>query len=217
MILWLKHNWRQALISLFAVSVLVALRLQYDELRRATQFIDPLVEHSGKWAIRFLLFSLLMTPLNTYFGWRWAVTLRKTAGLWAFGFGVLHFLTYFVTYLLEDVDLVLFFTEIFIIPAVIGLIILSLMAATSNRWSMKRLGKNWKRLHRLVYIASLLVVLHSILAASTGKKGFLDPMFINELKIYLGVLIVLLALRLPPVRKLLLSLRRVPIRKAASY
>ena len=46
---------------------------------------------SGKWAIRFLLLCLLMTPLNTVLGWRGAIKLRKPAGLWAFGFAVAHF------------------------------------------------------------------------------------------------------------------------------
>ena len=49
---------------------------------------------SGKWAVRFLLISLSSTPLNTYFGWSSAIKLRKSAGLWAFGFACLHVFYY---------------------------------------------------------------------------------------------------------------------------
>jgi sulfoxide reductase heme-binding subunit YedZ len=58
---------------------------------------DSLLVSSGKWALRFLLLSLLMTPLNALFGWRNAVKLRKPAGLWAFEFGAIHFLANLAT------------------------------------------------------------------------------------------------------------------------
>ncbi len=63
---------------------------QADKLGDLTADFEPMVE-SGKWAVRLLLVSLLMTPLNTLFGWRSAIRLRKPAGIWAFGFGFIKF------------------------------------------------------------------------------------------------------------------------------
>ena len=90
---WLKSNWRWAALNLWAGSVLTLVLSQGSTDWNATDTFDPGLE-SGKWAIRFLLICLAMTPLNTYFGWRSVVSLRKPAGLWAFGFAVLHVLFY---------------------------------------------------------------------------------------------------------------------------
>jgi sulfoxide reductase heme-binding subunit YedZ len=155
----------------------------------------------GKWAIRFLLVCLAMTPLNRYFGWSSAIQLRKPAGLWAFGFAVLHVLTY-----MRDVQ----FTWLqwpmptYIVLGMLGLLILAALAVTSNRWAMRRLRKNWKRLHRLVYLAGNLVIFHAILATAVSKKiGARDPQAIHELRVYLALLVVLLVVRIPVVHRAL--------------
>jgi hypothetical protein len=69
---------------------------------------------------------------------------------------------------------------------------------------MRRLGKYWKRLHRLVYLASLAVASHGILAIGASKKMFMrDPQAVHELKITFVLLVVLLAVRIPAVRRVL--------------
>ena len=89
----------------------------------------------------------------------------------------------------------------------VGISILSALAATSNRWAMKRLGKNWKRLHRLVYLAGIAVVTHSMLAMTMSKKiSIRDPQAQSELKVYVAVLAVLLVVRIPLVRQLLMQI-----------
>ncbi len=164
---------------------------------------DPLLE-SGRWAVRFLLVCLAMTPLNTVFGWRRALRLRKPAGLWAFGFATLHFAFQllfrqqeWLRYPIPDYVAGL---------GVAGLIILSAMAATSNRWAMKRLGRNWKRLHRLVYAAGVIVLAHALLEMGNTKRtlivnpgGLLTGLEI-EIRLYIVLLGVLLALRIPAIR-----------------
>jgi hypothetical protein len=100
-----------------------------------------------------------------------------------------------------------------------GLGVFAALAATSNRWSMRRLGKNWKRLHRMVYSAGLAVAVHALFAAAFSKKmGLFDPEGVSELRVYLGALIVLLAVRVPRVRTLLKGLtspRSVPTLRPA--
>lgn len=84
-----------------------------------------------------------------------------------------------------------------------GLLILTALALTSNRWAMRRLKKSGKRLHRLVYLAGPTVLFHAMLAATASKKMMVrDPQAIHELKVALALLVVLLVVRLPVVRRL---------------
>lgn len=195
---WLTLNWRWAALNLLAGSVLTVVVSLGRTDWNVTDTFDPGLE-SGKWAVRFLLICLAITPLHTYFGLRSLISLRKPAGLWAFGFAVLHLLVY-----IKDAEWAWLTWPIqpFIALGLLGLLILTVLALTSNRWAMRRLIKNWKRLHRLVYLAGSAVVVHAILATDASKKIFVrDPQAIHELKVYLAVLVVLLVVRLPLVRR----------------
>ncbi|MCA9910459.1 MAG: ferric reductase-like transmembrane domain-containing protein, partial [Anaerolineae bacterium] len=149
-----KQFWLRAALHVAALGALIYVLMgaagpQWELTNRHDRVLE-----AGVWAVRFLLFSLAISPLNTYLGWRSAIPLRKLAGLWAFGFGVLHFALSlsesqpFGAYLLPPV-------ASFVIFGLIALVILAALAATSTRWAQRRLGKNWKRLHRLVYVAGL--------------------------------------------------------------
>jgi methionine sulfoxide reductase heme-binding subunit len=201
---WIKSNWRWSALNLFAVSVFVIVPTQGSTDWNRTDTFDTGLE-SGKWAIRFLLACLTMTPLNTYFGWSSAIKLRKSAGLWAFGFACLHVLLYIRE---AKLDWLTAFMPFYLALGLTGMVILSALAVTSNRWSMQRLGRNWKRLHRLVYFAGFAVVVHSLLALTMSKRLlFRDPQAEYELKIYMAVLCVLLVVRIPIVRQ---WLRQIP-------
>lgn len=202
---WFRANWRRAAFNLFAVSTLVLVLTQGSTDWYRTDTFDPGLE-SGKWAIRFLLACLTMTPLKTYFGWSSAVKLRKSAGLWAFGFASLHVLFY-----IRDAKLDWLSTSmpLHLALGLAGVIILTALTVTSNRWSMQQLGRNWKRLHRFVYLAGITVVTHSMLATTGSKKLLMrDPEAEHELKIYAVALCALLLLRIPIVRQ---SLKQIPI------
>jgi sulfoxide reductase heme-binding subunit YedZ len=195
---WLTSNWRWAALNLLAISILIFVVSQGSTDWNAADTFDPGLE-SGKWAVRFLLICLAITPLNTYFGWRRVVSLRKSAGLWAFGFAALHVLVY-----IKDAGWAWLTWPIqtYIALGLLGFLILMALALTSNRWAMRWLRKNWKRLHRLVYLAGSVGVIHAILATSASKKIFVhDPQAIHELTVYLAVLIVLLVVRIPPVHR----------------
>lgn len=177
---------------------------------------DSMLE-SGKWAIRLLLLCLAMTPLHTYLGWNGALKLRKSLGLWAFAFGSTHF----VLYAIETWEPYAIYRtgatpwhwlswpmHLYVALGLVALLILTTLALTSNRWSMRRLGKNWKRLHRLVYGAGIVILCHALLAAGMSKKMMVrDPHAVTEMWVYGGALAVLLLLRVPQVRTLL---KRVP-------
>ncbi len=202
---WVKKNWQWTALNLFALAVMASLLWQSIAVEEFNPNYDPMLVNSGKWAIRFLLLSLSMTPLNTLLGWRSAVKLRKPAGLWAFGFALTHFLLNVIG--LQENWLQAPIPDYMAALGVIGLGILTPMAATSTRWAMKRLGKWWKRLHRLVYAAGLIVISHALLESPNKRVAGYEPQVGIELGLYLAILIALLAARIPSVRSILANLR----------
>ncbi len=181
-------------LHLFAVGVALYTIVQGKTGYYAVDTFDPGLA-SGKWAVRFLLFSLSMTPLQTFIRWNQASRFRKPSGLWSFGFALLHIVYYFQE---AGFNWGALFQTGFLVQGLIGFLILAALAITSNRWAMRRLKKNWKRLHRLVYLAGGVVTIHALLAISMSKKMLIrDPQAVYELPIYLALLVLLLLARIP--------------------
>lgn len=202
-LIWLKSDWRGVALNFTAVMIAAYVLSQGNMDWSTVRGFDAMLA-SGKWAIRFLLFCLAMTPANTYFGWRSAVKLRKPAGLWAFGFAGLHLALYVREAKLTWLSVQM---PIHIALGLAGLLILSALAVTSNRTAMQWLGKTWKRLHRLVYCAGVAVTCHSLLAIAVSKKVHVyDPQAVRELGVYALAMSVLLMVRIPQVRGLLLHI-----------
>lgn len=123
---------------------------------------DVLSLETGRWTLRFLLLSLAITPLRQLTGQARLIPLRRTLGLYALFYASWHLLVYLL-FLLE-----LRWSEIgsdilerpYITVGFVSFLILVALGATSNRAMMRRLGRNWKRLHRWVYLAAILGFLH---------------------------------------------------------
>ena len=151
--------------------------------------IDFITDTLGDWALRLLLASLALTPLRIVTGMAWQMTLRRLLGLFAFFYVALHFsvwigLDHFFAWRQMGADIA---KRPYITVGVAALTVLLPLAATSTSGMIKRLGAvNWKRLHRLVYVAAALGVLHYIWLA---KKVLVAPW------IYAGVLALLLLIR----------------------
>ena len=169
--------------------------------------IQALEQRTGRHAITLLVLSLACTPLNSLFGWRELLKRRRALGLYAFLYATLHMLIFI------DLDYGLAWSLIvqtiiekpYIVVGVIAFLMLVPLAFTSFDIWKKRLGKNWKRLHQLVYLIAPLVVLHY----AWGKKGDffrLQGEIIRPL-IYALIVILLLIMRIPQVRKALAALR----------
>jgi len=143
----------------------------------------------GDTTLRLLLASLAMTPIRLLFGIGWQMTLRRLLGLFTFFYACLHFtvwiaIDHFFAWEQMIADIV---KRPYITVGVLALTLLVPLAATSTAGMVKRLGgKNWRRLHRLVYVIGLLGVLHYLWLA---KKGVNDPFY------YAGVLALLLGTR----------------------
>jgi methionine sulfoxide reductase heme-binding subunit len=156
--------------------------------------IQAVEQRTGQIALTWLVFSLSCTPLNTLAGFRQAIKVRRALGLYAFTYAVLHFLTFFawdyagnIFFIWMDVN-----NKLYILVGALALLILIPIAITSTRWMMQKLGKRWKQLHRLVYPVSGLVVVHYIWSV---KADIRLPL------LYGAILLILIGLRWPPVRR----------------
>jgi len=149
----------------------------------------------GDWALRFLLIALAVTPVRLITGNTTVVRFRRLLGLFAFFYVALHLSSYVAVDQFFDwaaiwKDIV---KRTYITLGMAGFVILLALAATSTKGMIKRLGgRNWNRLHKGVYVAGVLGVIHFIMM----RKGFqLEPL------IYAGILGILLLSRLLPARK----------------
>jgi methionine sulfoxide reductase heme-binding subunit len=216
---WLRTHigsrWQWITLNAAALGVFVYVLMQGDaELSGSTVGFDSMLA-TGEWGVRWLMVSLAMTPLHTFLHWRGALKLRKSAGLWAFAFGMAHLVIYArVTWEPYPVyrtgptpwAWLAWPMQPYMVLGLISLLILTALAITSNRWAMAALGKGWKRLHRLVYCAGVAILTHALLATTMSKRVMIrDPQAATELQIYLGILAVLLIVRVPQVRARLLK------------
>lgn len=159
-------------------------------LLRGTLGANPIAEalnELGLMALVFLIASLACTPAKALFGVTWPIRIRKTLGLWAFFYAVLHFLTYAV--LDQLVDLKAIVADItarpFILVGFSAFLLLVPLAITSTSGMLKRLGaKRWKLLHRLAYVAAVLGIVHFVLRV---KKDVREPALYGAL---LGALLL---------------------------
>lgn len=179
--------------------------------------IQAVTQRTGRYAITLLVLSLACTPINTLFGFRQALTVRRALGLYAFLYAAIHFFMFIGVDYRFDMTLLpsAILEKRFVLVGLAALLILAILAVTSFKWWMKRLGKNWKRLHQLIYLAGVLVVLHYAWAVK-GDLVSLQGDIIKPL-IYASIVILLLALRIPIVRKTTSRLRaRLAGRPAAA-
>ncbi len=165
--------------------------------------VDPIKEITsltGKTALILLVLSLSCTPLNTVLGYAPILRVRRALGLYAFFYAGLHFLTFVGLDYGLNLGLLggAIFEQRYVVVGFAAGVILLLLAITSTRGWQRRLKKSWKRLHRLVYLAAALVIVHFVWLS----KDWREPLR------YGVVLAVLLGLRLPWVRAALSRARR---------
>ena len=142
----------------------------------------------GLVALVFLVASLACTPLKLLFGWTWPIRIRRMLGLFAFFYAVAHFTVYLV------LDLELNWSTLgadiakrpYITIGFTALLLLIPLAATSTNGMMRRLGRRWTSLHRLVYVIAILGVWHFYWQV---KRDVREPL------IYAGILALLLLYR----------------------
>ena len=157
---------------------------------------NPILEithRTGKTAILLLILSLAVSPLRQLLKWNQINKLRRPLGLWAGFYALVHFSIYVVLdYGFQWKALLAnSLTNFFILFGFTTGLILLVLSITSLTYFLKKMGKNWKKLHRFVYAAGILAALHFILAV---KPGVLRPWP------YALAMALLLLYRLPPVQ-----------------
>ena len=174
--------------------------LTFNPIQAATQ-------RTGQAAIILLILSLACTPISTYLGWKDAVKLRRALGLYAFMYAAIHFVLFSVVDFGLQLDLIAreFVEKRYLWAGLPAFVILIALAATSFRRAMRRMGKNWKRLHRLIYLAAILVALHLAFVVK-GDFFSLSGDVWKPLAAAIAIGILLIA-RLPWLRRRWLSLR----------
>ena len=157
---------------------------------------NPIMEithRTGKTAILLLILSLAVSPLRQLLKWNQINKLRRPLGLWAGFYALVHFSIYVVLdYGFQWKALLAnSLTNFFVLFGFTTGLILLVLSITSLTYFLKKMGKNWKKLHRFVYAAGILAALHFILAV---KPGVLRPWP------YALAMALLLLYRLPPVQ-----------------
>ena len=125
--------------------------------------IDAVTDATGTWTLRFLVLTLLVTPLRRWTGWNPLIRLRRMLGLFAFFYGALHFLTYVWLDQFFAVDDILrdIVKRPFITVGFAAFTLMLPLAVTSTAGWIRRLGgRRWNLLHRLVYLSAILGVVH---------------------------------------------------------
>lgn len=156
--------------------------------------IQEITQRTGRTAIIWLVLSLACTPLNIIFGLRPFNQVRRPLGLYSAFYATLHFITFLILDYGLNLNLIwqTIIEKPYILLGVIGFLILTLLTFTSTKKSMQKLGKKWNQLHRLVYLAAIILLLHFFMALK----------FINALAIAIAIILaILLLIRIPIIRK----------------
>jgi len=193
----------------FIACLLPLAHLVWDAVQ-GTLGTDPVaqLEHrSGDWALRLLLATLAITPLRRISGWHKAIRFRRMLGLFAFFYVSVHLTIYLA------IDLGGFWSQLlgeiikrpYITVGFAAWLLLIPLALTSTQAMMRRLGRNWQRLHRLIYPIALLGVLHYFWLVKADHR---------EPAVYLAIWVVLMMLRFP--MKQMRARRQPPARMAVA-
>ena len=166
--------------------------------------IEALQQETGQWALRMLLITLAMSPLRQLINHIGPLLLRRMLGLFCFFYAFLHVCVYVL--LDRSLDLAAVLEDLlerpFITAGFAAFALLVILAITSNSASMKWLRKRWTSLHRWIYIATVLALLHLTWLAKVDR---------TEAAVYLGIAMLLFVWR---VARILKTPTRAPIKTA---
>jgi sulfoxide reductase heme-binding subunit YedZ len=192
--LWLKKNWLRVATHVGASIPFLLLMWDASVDNLTANPIQAITQRTGLTALIILVLSLAMTPLNTVFGLKQVIPLRRPLGLYTFWYASLHFLTFIALDYGLDPSLIVeaIGEKPYALVGFSAYIMLAPLALTSTKGWQKRLGKRWKLLHKLVYVAAALVILHFVWLV---KADYRDPL------LYGSIIAGLFILRVPMIRQ----------------
>lgn len=169
------------LVSLLVPGVLFAYWLATNQL--GARQVTELIHDTGLWAIRLLMISLAITPFARALDWNTLLLVRRNVGVAAALYAVAHLLLYVVD---QNFHLLTVVSEIalrfYLTIGFVALLVLIALAWTSTDGWVKRLGRNWKRLHRLAYPVGVVALLHYYIQS---KLNVSEPVFVSGLFVWL--------------------------------
>jgi sulfoxide reductase heme-binding subunit YedZ len=194
---WIKHTWVRRGVSIACSLPLLLLILRFFIGRLGADPVRTLLLSTGDWTMRFLLLTLMITPIMELSGWKSIFFLRRLFGLFALLYAALHFLVYLGLDYLFNVEMILRESQRtpFIIVGFVSFLLLIPLGITSLKSVMQHMERGtWRIVHSLVYIISIGGIVHYLL-----KLKVISPEFV----VYTVLLALLLLYR--PVSKLLLK------------
>jgi sulfoxide reductase heme-binding subunit YedZ len=192
---------------IFAACVVPLARLEWKALNSAlgANPIQVITFSTGTWTLVFLLVTLSITPLRKLTKLYWLIQYRRMLGLFAFFYGCLHFLTYI--WLDQFFDLHCIYKDVwkrpFITAGFTAFVLMIPLAATSTQWAIRKLGKRWQALHRLIYVSAIAGVVHYIrLVKKDVRTPIIFATVLGALFLYRIVILLLsrVSSSVPPLR-----------------
>jgi methionine sulfoxide reductase heme-binding subunit len=158
---------RRVIKPLLFVAALVPLAWLLWGMLHGTLGVNPaetIQLQTGRWALKFLLITLAVTPLRRLTGWNVVIQYRRMLGLFAFFYASLHFASYIVLdqyfdwrAILHDIP-----KRPFILMGFTAFMLMIPLAITSTKGWIRRLGRRWQMLHRLIYVSAICAAIHFI-------------------------------------------------------
>lgn len=193
--MWLKSVWAKPLLHLLCLLPFAGLLWAAFNGGLGANPVEKLTHETGAWTLRLLLLTLSLSPLRQWTGQAAWIRFRRITGLYTFFYLSCHFLIWFVAdhsldpgAMLEDIV-----ERPYITLGFSAFLLMIPLAATSNQFMIRKLGRKWKSLHQLVYLIILLAVLHFIWLV---KADYLEP------GIYAIIAVILLAHRVGPIKRI---------------
>jgi len=184
----MKKYFKSVIFFLSSIPfIIIIAKIFLDQL--GPEPIKEITHHTGEWTLLFLVFTLSMSPLKRFTNLNIWISIRRMLGLFAFFYASLHMFTYVGLDYQFDLSAISkdILTKKFIFVGFVAWFLMIPLALTSSKKMMSVLRKNWKKLHRLIYLISILGVIHFLWLV---KKDLTEPL------IYLLIIIILLILRI---------------------
>jgi sulfoxide reductase heme-binding subunit YedZ len=202
--LWFRHNWHRILAHMAGLLPLIVLGAEYVSGRLGAIPERMAMLRTGSISLTLLVAAFACTPIATLTGWREAIQVRRALGLYGFFYAGLHILIYALYDGQFDFELIVrdLAERRAMSIGLMAFVLLVPLALTSTTGWQRRLGRRWRLLHTLIYLALPLVALHYL---------WLDR---DRLEVPIAVSILvgaLLIMRLPPLRRAI-SQRRGAVR-----
>ena len=158
---------RLSKVLLFVAALIPAAYLSYALMNDGlgANPAEALQTQTGIWALRFLVLTLAVTPIRRVTGWNRVIQYRRMRGLFAFFYAFLHLLTYAV--LDRYLDFAGVWDDVakrpFITAGMVAFVLMIPLAVTSTKGWIRRLGRRWQLLHRLIYLSGIAAAIHYLL------------------------------------------------------